>query len=183
MDGIFLLLPLAAESASGLGLAGDLVERTSSTVRVQRIVQLSLAPVFLIAGIGAMLNVMNNRLTWIVDRVRWLERAEEDPEAAPRRRREAEELPVLRKRQRFAHMAIDLSTASALCICLVIVLLFVSAFIRPPIGTLVAILWIAAMALIFAGLTLFLMETRLSTRSAREARKLSRDMVRRGEGE
>ncbi|MCA1748857.1 MAG: DUF2721 domain-containing protein [Sphingomonadales bacterium] len=166
---------------SSFGIAGDLLERTASTVRVQRIVELSLAPVFLIAGIGAMLNVMNSRLTWIVDRIRRMERALDNPEASARRRKEAEELPVLRKRQRLAHMAIDLSTAGALAICLVIATLFVSAFIRTSIGTLVALLWIAAMALIFAGLLYFLMETRLATRSARETRKLARRMIRKGQ--
>lgn len=175
------LIATASAAMPGLDFAGDLLERTSSSVRVQRIVQLSLAPVFLIAGIGAMLNVMNARLTWIVERVRWMERAAEDPKAAPHRRKEAEELPVLKKRQRLAHRAIDLSTASALAICLVIALLFVSAFIRTAIGTLVAALWIAAMALIFAALTMFLMETRLATQSAKEARKLSREIVRREE--
>lgn len=169
-------------SSSGFGIAGDLLERTASTIRVQRIVQLSLAPVFLIAGLGAMLNVLNNRLTWVVDRIRRMERALDNPEAPARRQKEAEELPVLRKRQRLAHMAIDLLTASALAICLVIAMLFVSAFIRTPIGTFVAFLWIVAMALIFAGLLAFLMETRLATRSAREARKISREMVERDEG-
>lgn len=176
-------LPIDLFTAGGTSLAGDLLERTASTIRVQRIVELSLAPVFLIAGIGAMLNVMNNRLTWIVDRIRRMERALDDPEASARRRKEAEELPVLTKRRRLAHMAIDLSTAGALAICLVIVTLFVSAFIRTPIGTLVAMLWIVAMALIFAGLLVFLMETRLATRSAREARKLARAMVAEGDGE
>ena len=51
------------------------------------------------------------------------------------------------------------------------------------IGTFVALLWIIAMALIFAGLLAFLMETRLATRSAREARKLARQMVEDGEGD
>lgn len=173
-----MLLPDLLASSDGFGIAGDLLERTASTIRVQRIVELSLAPVFLIAGIGAMLNVMNNRLTWIVDRARRMERALDNPEASARRKKEAEELPVLRKRQRLAHLAIDLSTAGALAICLVIATLFVSAFIRTPIGTLVAVLWIAAMALIFVGLLVFLMETRLATRSAREARKMGRAIER-----
>ena len=38
-----------------LSLAGDLIARTSSTARVQEIVELSLAPVFLLAAIGAVL--------------------------------------------------------------------------------------------------------------------------------
>ena len=44
------------------GLASEIVARTSETARVQQMVQLSLAPVFLLAAIGAVLNVMNVRL-------------------------------------------------------------------------------------------------------------------------
>ena len=60
-----------------LSLAVDLIERTASTARVQSIVQLSLAPVFLLAAIGAMLNVMNARLTWLIDRIEFVERRNE----------------------------------------------------------------------------------------------------------
>lgn len=45
-------------AAGGGNIASDLLERTSSTLRVQEIVRLSLAPAFLLAGIGAIMNVM-----------------------------------------------------------------------------------------------------------------------------
>ena len=158
---------------------GDLIERTASTPRVQAILQLSLAPVFLLAGIGAFLNVMNGRLTWLVEKVNQLEAAgEESIDAAHR-----DELPVLRRRQRYAHHAVNLSTAAALMICLVVALLFVSAFVRTPLGSLVALSWIAAMALIFTALTFFLRETSLATRDLETTRKLSRRIARDEESE
>ena len=49
---------------AGIG-AFDLIERTSSTLRVQQVVQLSLAPAFLLAGIGAGMNVMTLSLIHI----------------------------------------------------------------------------------------------------------------------
>ena len=64
--------------AADAGITTTLIERTSSTVRVQHILQLSLAPVFLLAAIGAVLNVMNSRLIWIVERVNRIEEAEDD---------------------------------------------------------------------------------------------------------
>ncbi|MEB3416566.1 DUF2721 domain-containing protein [Alteriqipengyuania sp. WL0013] len=159
-----------------LAAAGDsLIERTSSTLRVQNIVQLSLAPVFMLAAIGAVLNVMNMRLTWIVERVDKLEKREEEG----RTDREIEELPALRRRQKYAHDAINLSTGAGLLICVVIILLFVSAFIRTAIGTWVAATWITAMVLVSGALLMFLLETRLATRSAREMRSLSRRIERR----
>ncbi|MEN3972730.1 DUF2721 domain-containing protein [Sphingomicrobium sp. XHP0235] len=152
--------------ASGFG---DLLERTASTPRVQSILQLSLAPVFLLAAIGAFLNVMNIRLTWLVERINILEAAHERDGAEG----DAHGLPVLRRRQRYAHHAVNLSTAAALMICATVGLLFVSAFIRTALGTLVAMSWIGAMALIFAALTFFLRETSLATRNLADTRRLS----------
>ena len=88
--------------------AGELIQRTSSTARVQQMVQLSLTPAFLLAAIGAFLNVMNQRLTWIADRVHALERMAESDIPS----REIEDLPVLRRRRRYAHRAINFSTGA-----------------------------------------------------------------------
>lgn len=159
-------------------VAGNIIERTASTARVQHMVQLSLAPVFMLAAIGAFLNVMNGRLTWILDRIHLLEKLEEDAVSD----REIEELPALRRRRQYAHLAIKLSTAAALTICGVVAVLFVSAFVRPALGTFVALGWIAATALVFSALLTFLLETRLATRSISATRRLSRELERRGEG-
>ncbi|RJY09110.1 DUF2721 domain-containing protein [Aurantiacibacter aquimixticola] len=156
-----------------LSVTGELIERTASTARVQEIVQLSLAPVFLLAAIGALLNVMNMRLTWLNDRIEFVERRREKGLGG----REAEELPALRQRQVFSQIAVNLSTSAALTICLVIAILFVSAFIEPRIGTLVAALWIATMAQLSVALLYFFRETKLATATARERRKRSRDIV------
>ncbi|WP_338241209.1 DUF2721 domain-containing protein [Aurantiacibacter hainanensis] len=156
-----------------LSLTGDLIERTSSTVRVQEIVQLSLAPVFLLAAIGAMLNVMNLRLTWLFDRIEFIERRVEDGVED----RLSEELPALIQRQRNAQMAVNLSTSAALTICLVVAILFISAFIEPRIGTLVAMLWIATMFQLSWALALFFRETSLASATARERRRRSRDIL------
>lgn len=158
-----------------LSFAGDLVSRTSSTIRVQQILQLSLAPAFLLGAIGAVLNVMNLRLVWIVTRVGELEKREDDGITD----NETEELPALRRRQRYAQLAISCSTAAALSICVVIALMFVGALIRPPLGTFVALAWIFAMVLVFTALLLFLLETRLATTSGQELRKISRRMAER----
>ena len=156
-----------------LSLTGDLVERTSSTARVQEIVQLSLAPVFLLAAIGAVLNVMNARLTWLGDRIEFIERRREKGLAG----RDGEELPALVQRQSYAQLAVNFSTSAALTICFVVALLFISAFIEPRIGTIVALMWIGTMAQLVAALVLFFRETRLATATARERRQRSREIV------
>ena len=163
-------------SSSSASFASELLERTASTARVQQMVQLSLTPVFLLAAIGAVLNVMNQRLTWIVDRVHTLERIAESELHS----REIESLPVLRQRRTYAHAAINLSTAAGLLICTVVGLTFVSAFVRPALGSVVALCWIVAMALVFGALLFFLLETRLATKSTVATRRLSRRLLRRG---
>ncbi|MFN4113192.1 MAG: DUF2721 domain-containing protein [Sphingomonadaceae bacterium] len=154
------MLDLLAESG---GLASDLVARTSSTLVVQEIVRLSLAPAFLLAAIGAVMNVMMSRLIWVADRIERLEARLDAGEAAARQG----ELQVLWKRRRLVQRAVMLSTAAALTICVVIALLFVSAFITPQIGTLTALAWIATMLLLIAALVLFVAETLVAARGHR----------------
>lgn len=155
-------------------IASDLLQRTASTTRVQHIVQLSLAPVFLLAAIGAMMNVMNSRLIWIATRIEKIERALDTGDGG----RLGEEMPVLQERRVYAQRAVMFSTASALTICVVVGLLFVSAFIRPQIGTLTAAAWIVTMGLLMVSLVLFLLETRLASGSAQKRRTQSREILR-----
>jgi hypothetical protein len=49
------------------------VDEETAIVAVGRAIQLSVAPVFLLSGIGAMLAVMTNRLARVVDRARGVE--------------------------------------------------------------------------------------------------------------
>lgn len=141
----------------GSNIASDLVERTSSTVRVQEIVRLSLAPAFLLAAIGAVMNVLMSRLIWVADRIERLEQRMADEPA--RNWHDERELIRLRRRRMLSQRAVVFSTLAALTICVVIALLFVSAFITPQIGTLTAGAWIATMVFLIVGLVLFVAET------------------------
>ncbi|MFA6219155.1 MAG: DUF2721 domain-containing protein [Erythrobacter sp.] len=147
--------------------ASALIERTSSTAQVQHVVQLSLAPAFLLAAIGAVMNVMTNRLIWVANKIEKIVAADEEGRAGSM----IEELPALEKRRTYAQRAVMLSTAAALTISIVIVLLFVSAFVRTPLGTLVALAWIVTMGFLVAGLAFFLLETRTAARRNRERMK------------
>lgn len=153
-------------AAGGGNIASDLLERTSSTLRVQEIVRLSLAPAFLLAGIGAIMNVMMTRLIWVAERIERLEarmRGKENPTAE-------HELKWLRHRRQLAQRAVMFSTSAALTISVVVALLFISAFIKPQIGTLTAAAWILTMALLFTGLVNFARETMVAAKGHRVAR-------------
>lgn len=138
-----------------VNIAEELLHRTSSTLRVQEIVRLSLTPAFLLAAIGAVMNVMMSRLIWIAGRIENLEGKMEDE----RSRRDGRELQRLRRRRSLSQRAVMFSTMAALTICVVIALLFVSAFITPQIGTLTALAWILTMLFLITGLVHFAMET------------------------
>ena len=143
----------------------ELLERTSSSVRVQNVVQLSMAPAFLLAGIGAVMNVMTNRLIWVANKIEKILKATKNDEEANEL---LVELPALEKRRIHAQRAVMLSTAAALTISIVILLLFVSAFVIAPMGTLVAFAWMVTMGLLMAGLASFLLETRVAALRNRE---------------
>lgn len=142
------------------GIADEIIQRTSNTIRVQEIVQLSLAPAFLLAGIGAIMNVMTNRLIWVANRIERITQLDEEKRAGTL----VGDLPSLEKRRNYAQRAVMFSTLAALTISVVIALLFVSAFIRPQIGTLTAIAWIVTMTFLVIGLTMFALETRTASR-------------------
>lgn len=154
-----MLMDLLASTNDGrLPLALEIVERTASTPRVQQVVQLSLAPAFLLSGIGAIMNVIMSRMIWIAKRVETIEEKLEEQRTI----RQVREFGWLMRRRRLMQGAIMFSTASAVMISAVIMLLFVSAYITAQIGTVIAFMWVLTMALLVTGLGFFLFETRLA---------------------
>ncbi|MEO6114718.1 MAG: DUF2721 domain-containing protein [Sphingomicrobium sp.] len=131
-----------------------------------QIIQLAVAPVFLLAGIGAFLNVCAGRLARIVDRARRLE-----PQIVASRGAEhdrmVEEIRMLDRRIRVVNTAIFTTVLAALIISAVVVLLFIAFLTGYRIGTAVALLFIAAMICTALSFAIFLHETRLGTRSVR----------------
>ena len=138
----------------------DLLEKTSSTPRVLHMLQFSLAPAFLLVGIGSIMNVMMARLTWVANRIERLEARFEDKPEEPC----GDELAWLERRRGIAQRAVMFSTAAAGLISVLIAALFVSASISFKIGNLIAILWVATMALLITGLAFFFRETAIAAK-------------------
>jgi hypothetical protein len=153
---VTLLDTLAA--AAHTPFAVEILERTASTPRVQQVVQLSLAPAFLLSGIGAVMNVIMSRMIWISQRIENIEEKMEDQRTA----KQSREVAWLMRRRKLMQGAIMFSTAAAVMISAVIMLLFVSAYILAQIGTLIAAMWVLTMLLLVTGLGFFLFETRLA---------------------
>jgi hypothetical protein len=129
-------------------------------------IQLAVAPVFLITGIGAMLGVLASRLGRIVDFARTLEArlsASGEKEHSETHR----QLAVLSKRARLIYTAISLSALCALLICALIVILFLEVFLSLEMPSLIGVLFIIAMLAFIAALFCFLREVYLATANLR----------------
>ena len=138
----------------------DLIEKTSSTPRVLQMLQFSLAPAFLLVAIGSIMNVMMARLTWVANRIERLEARFEDRPEEPCE----DELDWLVRRRGIAQRAVMFSTAAAGLISVLIAALFVSAYISLKVGTFIAVLWVATMALLITGLSFFFRETLIAAK-------------------
>ncbi|MDJ0643757.1 MAG: DUF2721 domain-containing protein [Erythrobacter sp.] len=149
------------------GLATDLIERTSSAPAVQQALQSSLAPAFLLVGIGSIMNVMVARLTWIAGRIERLEDKTDDE--APLR--EQHEIDWLCQRRQLVRRSIMFSSSAAVVISIVIAMLFVSTYIDARIGTFIAVLWVATIACLITGLGFFLRETSIAARGSESFHK------------
>ncbi len=154
----------AAEGASRrLTMAVDTIQSTD----VAHLIQVALTPIFLISAIGVTLNVFTSRLARIVDRARAMEdRLNAQTHGAPGGRLHVA-LGVLARRARVMNAAITLITVSALFIALVVVTLFVNAFLRWNLASFVAIMFILSMLSLAFALLAFLIEVRIATVSLR----------------
>jgi hypothetical protein len=137
-----------------------------SVSTVAEIVRLALAPVFLLSGIGAFLNVLASRLSRIVDRSREIE-----PRLLASRGGEHDrwlaDLRILDLRMSLINWATGLTVTSAVLTCLVVVLLFAANLTRTHLGNTIALLFMASMLAIGAGFTVFLAETTVAARAVR----------------
>ena len=133
------------------------------TVLAQTI-QLAIAPVFLLTGIGAFLNVCAGRLARVIDRARAVEglifatRGEEHD-------RYVREAKWLDRRITVINWSIFLSVASAIAVSVVVMLLFLGELTHANFGAAVAVLFILTMVLVIAALVSFLIEVRFAART------------------
>ena len=129
-------------------------------------IQLAVAPVFLLTGIGALLGVMTNRLGRVIDRARLLEGRLEHavPEDVAGI---TAHLGILSRRAKLINVAITCCTITALLVCSVIAVLFSGSFVRFNITIPVAMLFIMAMLFLVMGLLWFLREVFLATANLR----------------
>jgi Protein of unknown function (DUF2721) len=134
-------------------------------VDIAHLIQIALTPIFLISAIGVTLNVFTSRLARIVDRARSMEKDVARADYKPEGRDLHAALDVMARRAQLMNRAITLITVSALFIALVVVMLFVNAFLHWELAVFIACMFILSMLSLAAALTAFLIEVRIATTS------------------
>ncbi|MBC7840843.1 MAG: DUF2721 domain-containing protein [Gemmatimonadaceae bacterium] len=139
----------------------------SPTLDIAHVIQQAVAPVFLLTGVAAMLNVLTNRLARVIDRARQLEKDYHDLPIGNERHVVRDRMATLSKRSRLINVAITLCTSCALLICIVIMTLFVAAMIDVSASRWIAGLFVLAILALIGGLVSFLREIFVATSSVR----------------
>jgi len=140
---------------------------TAQPVDIAHLIQVALTPIFLISAIGVTLNVLTSRLARIVDRARLMEDRLLRPGYVHDGRDLHAQLEILARRSRWINAAIILIILSALFIALVVVMLFVNAFLRYELSAVIAGMFIMSMLTLAAALLTFLIEVRIATATLR----------------
>ena len=133
---------------------------------IGHVIQLAIAPVFLLTAIGAILNVLTGRLGRAVDRRRVLTAELPGLDAALAALVE-QELDFEHRRIRLVYVAIGLAVLSALLVCLMISIAFIDAFVALDLGKLVATLFVLALVALTGSLSVFMREIFLAVASVR----------------
>ena len=142
----------------------DEIFRVSTLPNLAHTIQLALAPVFLLTGIGSILNMLTGRLTRIVDRARRIE-ADFTPRDHPAHRRQVTELRLLDRRMKIVNTAIFLATASAVALCTVVAVMFLAELAGFGFARTLALVFASSLLLLIAALVLFLVEVRVAVRA------------------
>ncbi len=151
-----------------------MVQSSTEINVVAHVIQQAVAPVFLLTGVGAILGVLTNRLSRIIDRYRTLDVSVRAMQSGHARgsaldaelhvlRDQRSEMAMLDRRRTWIHRAITLCTVCALLVCVVIAVLFLAAEIAADPSRLVSLLFITAMMSLICGLLCFLREIALAT--------------------
>lgn len=141
---------------------------------IGHVIQLAIAPVFLLTGVCTMLTVLINRLARIIDRSRVLE----DRLEIAADNSYMDELDVLDQRSHLINYSITLSTTCGFVICLVIALLFLGDTTNLPLDRYIAGLFVLGMFALIGSFAYLLREIFVASKAMRERRHMRPRRVR-----
>ena len=133
---------------------------------ITRVIQLAIAPVFLLTAIGTLITALNNRLGRVIDRRRVLHdrlRGGMDEQNPTQEQHEwRHEWGILSRRIRLIYFAMLSAGLGALLVCLVVAGAFIGALVATDLSRAVAVLFILAMFAVIASIAMFLREVFLA---------------------
>jgi len=138
--------------------------------QITNVIQLAVAPVFMLTAVGTILAALNIRLGRAVDRRRVLEErlqslsGEQDEDARA-------EIAQIGRRIRYVYRSIVFSVLSGIFVCLLIATAFIGAFVSVELTRSVAALFVLAVASLTVSLLLFLREIFLAVSTPRHIQK------------
>lgn len=136
---------------------------------IAAVIQLAVAPVFLLAGVGATLNVLATRIGRIIDRARTIE--EQLPNASSEAAVQLHELlAVLSRRAKLISRAIGLCVSCGLLVSLVVAGLFVGSALRIDLSRPIGFVFVVALLCLAAAMLFFLREVFIATASLKFGR-------------
>ena len=150
---------------------------------IGHIIQLAIAPVFLLTGVGTNMLVLTNRLARIIDRYRALAERLNGWDGQPAKQAtaaERKEINMLFKRAQKINRAIFLSTSCALLICMVVATLFIADALNLRLSLVIASLFVLAMMALTASFIYLLREVFLATAFLDEQHRQSANQPRQG---
>jgi hypothetical protein len=118
----------------------------------------AMAPAFVLGAVAGFTSILLGRVTTVLDRIRMLNEIADDD---PRRARLKSDIPRLRERARLLNGATHLVLASGMCTSLLLVVGFVSAFLRLHHEYGAGLLFVIAVGLLGAALFRFGQEVRI----------------------
>ncbi len=140
------------------------MEMLSVNSTVVELIQFSLAPVFLIVGIGQILNAVTGRLARVIDRIRWYENRRSDV-SDKLQNHECREMNALMTRMKFANWAITFLTGAVVTICIDVTLLLINGLTTIALDTAILSMFMLSLAALTAGLICFFIEVTVATAS------------------
>ncbi len=125
------------------------------------ILQVAVAPVILISGVGLLLLTLSNRFGRAVDRARQLVKEMREAAEADRQRL-AGQVEILYRRARLIRLSITLAAISVLLASILVILLFLSPLLDLGAGLVISLLFIFCLVCLLGSLLAFLKDIHLS---------------------
>jgi hypothetical protein len=129
------------------------------------VLQVAVGPVILISGVGLLLLSLTNRFGRAIDRSRQI--IDHMQGGLGERERLSSQVHLIYKRAKLLRTAIVLSAVSVLLAAIMIITLFIMAWLKLELGFLISLLFIGCLTCLICSLAAFILEVRVSLSALR----------------